>query len=129
MISHSSNPQAEASTHLYTMLNQDTDMVLPSFASIEQPQTGQTSRARSTSRKNVRRIATAELIKNNLLKQKQSRRADKLKEVTYDNIQMFLRIKAQTSHYQVKGLSRHKSCKYLARKEERKIEDEDKKSS
>jgi len=119
MITHNKNPSVEMNTNLYTSDNQDTEMALPTFPSMEQQHSGQISRARSTSRRNIKKVTTNELVKNNMLRNRQNRRVDKLKEVTYDNIQMFLRIKAQTSHYQIKGLSRHKSCKMLTKKDER----------
>jgi hypothetical protein len=44
----------------------------------------------------------SEVIKNNILKSRYSKRKEQLKELTHNNVQMFLRIKAQSSHYSLK---------------------------
>ena len=44
---------------------------------------------------------------------RQNKRVQELKKVTSNNINMFLRIQAQTSHYQIKGMHRQMSCQAL----------------
>lgn len=95
-------------TYLETVIQHD----IPSY-----PEANKVSRARSVARKKCKEPTNSEILRNNLIRLKQNRRADKLKEVTHDNIQMFLRIKAQSSHYRIKELSRHKSFRTLVRKE------------
>lgn len=54
---------------------------------------------RSSNKSLFKRKPESELIKENILKCRYNRRVGQLKELTQHNVQMFLRIKAQDSHY------------------------------
>jgi hypothetical protein len=111
-------PNEESHINLFALQSHRTEETPATLPSLEQyrkfqPQSQQQSRVRSTSRTALSRKTSAEVVKNNLLRSKQSRRIIQLKEVTSNNLQMFLRIQAQNSHYKFKRLSREFSCQNL----------------
>lgn len=66
-----------------------------------------------------KRKTEAEHIKDNILKCRYNRRVGQLKELTQNNVQMFLRIKAQDSHYKYKTIHHENSYKILPGKTSR----------
>jgi len=59
---------------------------------------------RTSNKSLFKKKTEAELIKENILKCRYNRRVGQLKELTQNNVQMFLRIKAQDSHYKYKTI-------------------------
>ena len=109
MTSHVRNPTIDSFVNLFTLQTTPTEGPLPSFNSIEHSSQVISKcleePIKSTSRRQLRK-APSELLKNNILRIKQSERICKLKEQTSSNVQMFLRIKAQASHYKLKDVKR-----------------------
>lgn len=60
---------------------------------------------RTSNKSLFKRKTEADLIKENILKCRYNRRVGQLKELTQNNVQMFLRIKAQDSHYKYKTIT------------------------